>query len=94
MRVRTIETRIKRAAILIWAGLVVQVFTLLRIHRLSFVAVIGLGCPLTTAGILLYLASLVWSESLAAEPEIGIRLAATPVAKARSAQVGEKETAG
>jgi hypothetical protein len=77
MKGRMIETRIKRAAILICAGLVVQLFTLLRIHPLSFVVFIGLGCPLTAAGILLYLASLVSSESIPAEPGIDIGKIAT-----------------
>ena len=93
MKGRMIETRIKRAAILICAGLVVQLFTLLKVHPLSFVAFIGLGCPLTAAGILLYLASLVSSEALPAKIEIGMGQT-TAAGKARSAQVGENETAG
>ena len=93
MKGRMIETRIQRAATLICAGLVVQLFTLLKIHPLSFVVFLGLGCPLTTAGILLYLASLVSSDSLPAEIEIGMGLT-TPAAKARTAQVGENKTAG
>jgi hypothetical protein len=94
MKGRTIETRIKQAAILICAGLVVQLFTLLKIHPLSFVVFIGLGCPLTAAGILLYLASLVSSEPLPAEIEIGIGQMASAAAKTRSAQVGENESSG
>jgi hypothetical protein len=94
MKGRMIETRIKRSAILICAGLMVQLFTLLKVHPLSFVAFIGLGCPLTAAGILLYLASLVSSEALRVEPEIGMGQTATSVAKARGAQVGDNKTAG
>jgi len=93
MKGRMIETRIKRAGILICAGLVVQLFTLLKVHPLSFVVFIGLGCPLTAAGILLYLASLVSSEALPAELEIGMGQT-TAAEKARTAQVGENETAG
>jgi hypothetical protein len=71
MKGRTIETGIKRAAFLILAGLVVQLLSLLRIHPLSFVVFLALGCPLTAGGILLYLMSLVSSESPPAEPEVG-----------------------
>ena len=93
MKGRMIETRIKRAGILICAGLVVQLFTLLKVHPLSFVVFIGLGCPLTAVGILLYLVSLVSSESVPAELETGLGQATT-TAKARTAQAGENETAG
>jgi hypothetical protein len=94
MKGRTIETRIKQAAILICAGLVVQLLTLLKVHPLSFVIFIGLGCPLTAAGILLYLASLVSPEALPAEIEIGIGQTASPAVKTRSAQIGENESSG
>ena len=94
MKGRMIETRIKRAAILICAGLAVQLITLLRIHPLSFVVFLGLGCPLTIAGILLYLASLVSSESLPVKPETSLGEMVIPAAKARNAQAGENEAAG
>ena len=54
-----IETRIKWASLLIGAGLLTQMGTLLRIHPLAFVAFVVVGCPLIGAGVLLYLWSLV-----------------------------------
>ena len=65
MAASVIETRIKWASLLVAAGLLVQVLALLRIHPLSFVAFLVVGCPLVAAGSLLYLASLV----IADEPE-------------------------
>jgi hypothetical protein len=54
-----IEWRIKWAGLLIAAGLIVQLLTLIGTHPLSFVAFLCLGCPLVVGGILLYLFSLV-----------------------------------
>ena len=54
-----IERRIRWAAILICAGLVVQVATLFFVHPLAFMAFLLIGCPLVAAGILLFLWSLV-----------------------------------
>lgn len=55
----TIERRIRWSALLIGAGLVVQVLSLLKIHPLAFVIFLLVGCPLVGAGVLLYLYSLV-----------------------------------
>ena len=57
-----IETRIKWASHLVAAGLLVQVLTLLRVHPLSFVAFLVIGCPLVGAGSLLYLTSLLLAD--------------------------------
>jgi len=54
----TIERRIRWSGILIVAGLIVQMVTLLWTHPLAFVCFILVGCPLVGAGILLYLYSL------------------------------------
>jgi hypothetical protein len=54
-----IESRIKRASLLVGAGLVIQLGTLFRVHPLAFVAFVVVGCPLIGAGVLLYLWSLV-----------------------------------
>lgn len=54
-----IETRIRLAAALICAGLLVLLLTLIRIHPLAFVAFAVVGCPLVLAGILLFLYSIV-----------------------------------
>ncbi len=59
----TIERRIRWAGILIAAGLIVQMLTLLWTHPLAFVAFLLVGCPLVAAGVLLYLYSLVAPET-------------------------------
>jgi hypothetical protein len=55
----TIERRIRWSGLLIGAGLVVQMLTLLWTHPLAFVVFLLIGCPLVGAGVLLYLYSLV-----------------------------------
>ena len=54
-----IERRIRWAAVMIGAGLLLQLVTLLRVHPLAFVAFLAVGCPLVAAGVILYLWSLV-----------------------------------
>ena len=56
--VRT-ERRIRWASLLVGAGLLVQLVSLLVVHPLAFVAFLMVGCPLMAAGIVLYLFSLV-----------------------------------
>ncbi len=53
------ERRIRRASLLVGAGLLVQLASLLTVHPLAFVAFLAIGCPLMGAGIVLYLVSLV-----------------------------------
>jgi hypothetical protein len=72
MKERKIEVRIRRAAILTFAGLAIQLATLLKIHPLAFVVFLCVGCPLMLAGTALYLTSLVSSEPL---PETETRVA-------------------
>ncbi len=62
MAASVIETRIKWAGLLVAAGLLVQVLALVRIHPLSFVAFLVIGCPLVAAGSVLYLASLLLAD--------------------------------
>jgi hypothetical protein len=54
-----IEKRVRLTALLVCAGLIVQLLTLLRIHPLAFMAFILISCPLVLAGVLLYLYSIV-----------------------------------
>ena len=54
-----IERRIRWAAVLIGAGLMLQFVTLLGVHPLAFVVFLAIGCPLVMAGVILYLWSLV-----------------------------------
>ncbi|HKR94187.1 MAG TPA: hypothetical protein VJW55_02430 [Candidatus Angelobacter sp.] len=59
-----IETRIRLAAALICAGLLVLLLTLIRVHPLAFVAFTVVGCPLVVAGVLLFLYSIVSHQSV------------------------------
>ena len=59
MTAASIERRIRWSGILIVAGLIVQMLTLLFTHPLAFMCFLLVGCPLVGAGILLYLYSLV-----------------------------------
>ncbi|MEI9815369.1 MAG: hypothetical protein WDO18_23170 [Acidobacteriota bacterium] len=52
------ERRIRIAGLLVAAGLVVQIATLIPVHPLAFVAFIVIGCPLVAAGMVLFLLSL------------------------------------
>ena len=53
-----IEKRIRWAGLLVIAGLAAQVTTLTWVHPLAFMAFLMIGCPLSLAGVLLYLYSL------------------------------------
>ena len=53
-----IEKRIRWSGLLVVAGLLVQVLTLSWLHPLAFMAFLAIGCPLSLAGVLLYLYSL------------------------------------
>jgi hypothetical protein len=55
-----IERGILLAGLLVLAGLMVQVLTLLWNHPLAFLAFLGVGVPLTAAGVLLYLYGVVF----------------------------------
>jgi hypothetical protein len=54
----TIEQRIRWAGLLVVTGLLVQLLTMSWSHPLAFMAFLTIGCPLTLAGVLLYLFSL------------------------------------
>ncbi|HEY7334623.1 MAG TPA: hypothetical protein VH639_07045 [Bryobacteraceae bacterium] len=54
-----IEERIRWAGFLVGAGLAIQGVTLIASHPLAFVAFLGIGVPITAAGVVLYLWSLV-----------------------------------
>ena len=58
-----VERRIRWASLLIVAGLLVQLASLLVIHPLAFVAFLTVGCPLVGIGIISYLVALVSSDS-------------------------------
>jgi len=56
---QTIEKRIRWAGLLVCLGVAVQLVTLMWVHPLAFMTFLAVGCPLTVAGVLLYLYSLV-----------------------------------
>jgi hypothetical protein len=58
MRNPAIEKNIRRAGLLVLVGLVIQMITLSWVHPLAFMTFLTVGCPLSLAGILLYLYSL------------------------------------
>ncbi len=62
MRELMIERRIRRAAVMIGAGLLLQALTLLRVHPLAFVVFLMVGCPLIVVGVAFYLLSLVSAQ--------------------------------
>jgi len=62
-----IENKLRRASLIIAAGLFLQFVSLLPLHPLAFIAFVGLGVPVMGIGVLLFLFSLVThSESAGA----------------------------
>ena len=58
------ERRIRWSGLLIFVGLVFQMFTLPWTHPLGFIGFILIGCPLVGAGMLLFLYSLVSHDAV------------------------------
>jgi len=58
----TLEKRLRWAGILISLGLSISALTLLIVHPLSFVASLTAGCPLTLAGVALFLLAIVSND--------------------------------
>jgi hypothetical protein len=54
-----IEAKLRRAALIVAAGLFLQLLTLLPLHPLAFIAFVGLGVPVMALGVILFLLSLV-----------------------------------
>jgi hypothetical protein len=61
-----IEDKLRRASLIIAAGLVLQFLSLLPLHPLAFIAFVGLGVPVMAIGVIFFLLSLV-SHSEAAD---------------------------
>ena len=53
-----IERRLRISGLLVGVGLLLQFFTIFWNHPLSFLLFLALGIPLTLAGVLIYLISL------------------------------------
>jgi hypothetical protein len=58
MATSTIEKRIRWSGLLVVTGLLVHLMTMSWSHPLAFMAFLVIGCPITLAGVLLYLFSL------------------------------------
>ena len=56
------QARLRIAAILVGIGIAVQVFTMFWNHPLSFLAFVLVACPITAAGVLVYLITLLVRE--------------------------------
>ncbi len=54
----TIEDKLRRAGLIVAAGLLLQFISLLPLHPLAFMAFIGLGVPVMAVGVIFFLLSL------------------------------------
>ena len=54
-----IEHKLRRASLIIAAGLVLQFLSLIPLHPLAFIAFVGLGVPVMAIGVIFFLLSLV-----------------------------------
>jgi hypothetical protein len=53
-----IRIRLRRAGLLVAAGLLIGLLSLLPVHPLAFIAFVGLGVPITVAGMVYFLLGL------------------------------------
>jgi hypothetical protein len=64
--------RLRRAGLLVAAGLLIGLLSLLPVHPLAFIAFVGLGVPITAAGTIYFLLGLLGdSEPLGDGPGTG-----------------------
>jgi hypothetical protein len=54
----SIKIKLRRAGLLVAAGLLLDLLSLVPIHPLAFIAFVGLGVPITAAGTIYFLLSL------------------------------------
>jgi hypothetical protein len=54
----TIETKLRRASLIIALGLFLQFLSLLPLHPLAFILFVGIGVPIMAVGVILFLLSL------------------------------------
>jgi hypothetical protein len=57
------EQKLRRASLIIAAGLILQFLSLLPLHPLAFIAFVGLGVPVMLIGVVFFLLSLVSDSS-------------------------------
>jgi hypothetical protein len=54
-----IEAKLRRASLIIAAGLLLQFLSLFPLHPLAFIAFVGLGVPVMAVGVVLFLLTLI-----------------------------------
>jgi hypothetical protein len=54
----SIEAKLRRAGLAIAVGLLLDLISLVPLHPLAFIAFVGLGVPITLAGMIYFLLSL------------------------------------
>lgn len=59
----TTEGKIRRASLIVAAGLILQFLSLIPLHPLAFVSFVGLGLPVMGVGVLLFLWCLLTSSA-------------------------------
>ncbi len=64
-----VETKIRWAAVLVFAGLACVLMSFTKIHPLAFVAFLSIACPLTIAGVVLFLVALLQRDASGNVPQ-------------------------
>jgi len=59
-----LRIRLRRAGLLVAAGLLIGLLSLLPVHPLAFIVFVGLGMPITAAGVIYFLLSLIGDSEL------------------------------
>jgi hypothetical protein len=54
-----IETKLRRASLIIALGLLLQFLSLLPLHPLALIAFVGIGVPVMAVGVILFLLAIV-----------------------------------
>jgi hypothetical protein len=63
-----IKIKLRRAGLLVAAGLLLDLLSLIPIHPLAFIAFVGLGVPITAAGTIYFLLSLLGDSETSTNP--------------------------
>jgi hypothetical protein len=54
-----IETKLRRASLIIALGLLLQFLSLLPLHPLAFIAFVGIGVPVMAVGVIMFLLAVI-----------------------------------
>ncbi len=63
-----IEKRLRLAALLVAAGLMIQLLSLLPVHPLAFIVFVGVGAPIMALGVIVFLWSLASHQNAEISP--------------------------